>query len=61
MCFNELVKRLILVPSHYSGSVLCSAWSGDTAVEFFTDVPGGELFMGAPGKNHREEENVLIP
>lgn len=30
-------------------------------MEFFTVVPRGGVFMGAPEKNHREEEEVLIP
>ena len=55
-CFNELVKRLILVHSHHSGSVFCYVWSADTAVEFFTAVPKGEAFLGTPGKSHREEK-----
>lgn len=65
-CFNELVKRLILVHSHHSGSVFCYVWSGDsavefyTAVEFFTAVPKGEAFLGTPGKSHREE-NLPVP
>lgn len=56
MLFNELVKRLILVHPHYSGSVFCCVWSEDTAVEFFTAVPKGEAFLGTPGKNQREEK-----
>lgn len=45
LCFNTLVKWLILVYCVTPG-LLSARWLGDAAVEFFTGVPGGKPLHG---------------